>query len=541
MDQKLKEFFKDNEVRIGKGKDLDTIPPIYYVSLRDAFQSYFMTFRDKRKYFDDFSKLKDLSRERLAFDYTGADDYIVFTILSFHRFFELLIKDVLRRIDPKLAVKLFEKDEEIFQFLDQSLNIENVKTVEFSETIKRFKHAYKHYSKTSDVYLKHLAAYEFFIDTKNADTLTAISDWRNRIMHNGATLPNVLAFEYLISQRIMPLIVKVLEAEKPLLQLYYPHYLVSPTGIDILVEATGISFSYSDFSDEKKHAALANKILKLQHLKEIGRATHNQDPHIRNNRLFYEHLYENPIHRVERFAECEKEARKDIFYSLNCCGCCGIKSLVVYKREHDSFNGGGKHYNSWLKCFNCDYFVTYALGDPHDFGLAKTRNFPPDKEMAEVIYKINGPDTFTKSEKKEFCDLLVKQNKVVDPTIEKIERCTWLCICQVGDRVVSIGAIKPATKMDFNRTHADLAELSKEYDLELGYCYTEPDYTGNGYSSTIVNLLLEKESKLMASTETRDDNPMIYVLRKFGFKECGKSWKSIIHGGSLGLYLREVK
>src|SRR5688572_24237886 len=95
-----------------------------------------------------------------TFDYTGADESIVFTILGFHRFFELLLKDVLRRINPFLAVKMFEKEEEVFEFIDNRLNPDNVKTIEYSETVKRFKQAYKHYT-NSEVYEKHLKPYEF--------------------------------------------------------------------------------------------------------------------------------------------------------------------------------------------------------------------------------------------------------------------------------------------------------------------------------------------------------------------------------------------
>lgn len=161
--------------------------------------------------------------------------------------------------------------------------------------------------------------------------------------------------------------------------------------------------------------------------------------------------------------------------------------------------------------------------------------------MSEIVYKIGSPDNFSKEEREIFCNLLIKQNKVINPTVEKVERCRWLCVCKVKDKTVAIGAIKPATKLDFNKSHADAADLREEFSLELGYCYTEPNYTGKGYSSKIVSLLIEKENKLMASTELRDDNAMKYVLHKFGFQRYGKSWKSIIHGGALGLYLREVK
>ena len=162
--------------------------------------------------------------------------------------------------------------------------------------------------------------------------------------------------------------------------------------------------------------------------------------------------------------------------------------------------------------------------------------------MAEIVYKTGSPTEFTQAEKATFRDLLIKQGKVRNPTVQKVERCVWLCVCKVDGQIVSIGAIKPATKSDFDKDHAQLEKLAKDFTLELGYCFTEPDHTRKGYSSTVVNFLLENQkTNLIASTELRNDNGMIYVLQKFGFKQYGKPWKSVIHGGLLGLYLRIIK
>lgn len=154
-------------------------------------------------------------------------------------------------------------------------------------------------------------------------------------------------------------------------------------------------------------------------------------------------------------------------------------------------------------------------------------------------YKIGSPSEFTSADKKEFKELLVKQGKVNTPTIEKINRCKYLCVCIVNNKIVSIGAIKPATSFDFDNKHADLDSMGQDFKIELGYCYTEPAHTGKGYSSQIVKLLLSKcaSKKIMASTELVSTNKMIGILERAGFKRYGKEWKSNIHGGKLGLFL----
>ncbi|MCE3228296.1 MAG: hypothetical protein K0S32_2847 [Bacteroidetes bacterium] len=372
----LTEFLSKHYVEVGKGKDFRVIPPIYYASLRDGFRNYYETFRDKRQYFSLLSNVKEWDRVQLSFDYTGADDCIVFSILGFHRFIELLLKDILRRINPFLPVKTFEKEAEVFLFLDQQLSAEDVKTVEFSDTLKRFRYAYSHYKPDTDVYQKHLQPYEFLISSENLEAINILATWRNRVMHNGSTFPNVIAYELLISQRIIPIVENILLAEAPYLEGYDPHYLSSPTGINILKEISNIKFTVKDFSDQTKTKDIGRALLKLQHIKELGKACYNLDPLFRKDRLYYEHLYERPINRNERFAESEKLNRADIFYSLGKCICCGASSMVTYRSEYDDMFTNKREFNTWLKCFNCDYSISGNMGDPNYFGLSQSPIFP---------------------------------------------------------------------------------------------------------------------------------------------------------------------
>jgi hypothetical protein len=163
--------------------------------------------------------------------------------------------------------------------------------------------------------------------------------------------------------------------------------------------------------------------------------------------------------------------------------------------------------------------------------------------MIEVFYKIDIPKNFSEEERQIFLDLLKQQGKVTNPTTEKINRCSYLGFCKENNQIVSIGAIKPKTNSDFNSEKADLTKMRNEFQIELGYCFTLPDKTGRGYSSTITQILLDKvkDANIMASTELRSDNSMMRILERNGFKQYGKPWKSGIHKGTLGLYLKFIK
>ncbi|MBS1571345.1 MAG: hypothetical protein KF825_09995 [Ferruginibacter sp.] len=163
--------------------------------------------------------------------------------------------------------------------------------------------------------------------------------------------------------------------------------------------------------------------------------------------------------------------------------------------------------------------------------------------MKEITYKLDTPKNISDTDKKIFLELLIQQGKVTNPTLEKINRCTFLCLCKVDNKIISIGAIKPKTNSDFNSDKADLDKFRNDFSSELGYCFTLPDHTGKGFSSSIVKLLLDKfsDTNLMASTELRVDNSMTRILEKNNFKQFGKPWKSTIHKGTLGLFLKFVK
>jgi hypothetical protein len=163
--------------------------------------------------------------------------------------------------------------------------------------------------------------------------------------------------------------------------------------------------------------------------------------------------------------------------------------------------------------------------------------------MEEPNYKVDSPKKFTETEIHIFLDLLKQQGKVNNPTIEKINRCSLLCIATINDIIVSIGAIKPKTLSDFSTQKADLESESTNFEYEIGYCFTLKDYTNKGFSTKIVTKLLNKriDSNLMASTEIQESSPMKRILEKNGFKHYGKIWKSSIHGGELGLFLRYSK
>lgn len=158
-------------------------------------------------------------------------------------------------------------------------------------------------------------------------------------------------------------------------------------------------------------------------------------------------------------------------------------------------------------------------------------------------FKIGPPSEFKDTEIESFLDLLLIQNKVKNPTLDRIRNCKLIAIGYEWDIPVSIGAIKPKTKSDFTEKKANLIDEAYKYDWEIGYFFTDPDFRGKKYSSYIFKELLKiyGRGNIMASTEIREDNTMIYILEKHNFFRKGNAWNSSISDNELRLFLRNLE
>ncbi len=356
------------------GKRYKGSVPYYYASLHDGFEHYFNSVRNIKNTvhlsLDSLHLPNNLSSTTVKMM-----DEIGLSILAFHRFFELFIKDILARINPFLSVKVIDKRDEFFRFLDGSLSPSEVQTVEYGIAFKRLEGAFRYYREGRNE-LNEIDQFWFLVDRENKDALETLTIWRNRIMHNGKTIPNCVSFDFLISRQIIPIVFKIIEIEQDNLKNWKPHFFESLSGINIVKEICTIKFTPSQFVKQRTSIELQSEYLYLAHLKELGRASFTQDFAIRNNVDYWESSYENPIGRAERFAESESSHEE--FFKRTRCNCCNNQCLVVYRKPIDEVFVNGRNFSSWFKCFLCGYSLNSSMGDPFDFGLAEEKIFPED-------------------------------------------------------------------------------------------------------------------------------------------------------------------
>lgn len=153
-------------------------------------------------------------------------------------------------------------------------------------------------------------------------------------------------------------------------------------------------------------------------------------------------------------------------------------------------------------------------------------------------YSIIKADELRKHHREAFAELLEEQGKVEGNLSTKVDRCRLICFALLEEQPVGIAAIKPKSKSDFSKSKSGLVKLEKNFEWELGYVFSARE--GKGIASEMIaRLLFEVENEnLMATTEIETNPGMVRILKNNGFKRCGNSWPSKIHGDSLGLFLR---
>lgn len=345
MNDELREFYSNNEVRVGE--DFTRTPPIYYDSLNIALYHFFKTFQPQKDTYHFSLDFVSNTRESLAFNFSDLENTTQ-CIIAFLRFFELFLKDIIKRNIPSANIEKWA-----FQ--------------------KAYKKVIKEISNNSSGFRK----YKFLLDEQSQNFMDVLKYWRNRIMHNGSIFINNHALDFLVSQQAIPLILKVHKAEKISLNNYIPHYFRTASGINIIKRISEIKFEIADFQNPQKHQELAGELALLNHLKELGRACYVNRLNYKANLHWNEPYYENPIGRGERFAKSEK-TRKDLLYNIRKCPCCGVKSLVVYRKEFKdvNFKVGEMDFISWFTCYTCSYSVKKNMDDPYYFRIFRSKVFP---------------------------------------------------------------------------------------------------------------------------------------------------------------------
>ena len=376
----LKNLAEKNEVRIDNHKNFKSTPPFYYDSLRHAFQFYFNTFRTHNASYESYAQgLFKRKVKILKWQYLDADNTVQ-SLIAFERFFELFIKDILSKVNPKLCLVGGDQRSkkqpinviEANTFVAQNFNRKN-HSVPFREALNRFYNLLR-LSKTPSEFkivkkFRKVFAHYSFLDSKDYEASLRVLNWyRDRILHRGNKLPTPWLFDYFVTQRLCPIVNDVVKAEGQRLGEAM-FYFKTVTQIDLLELLTHETtrYDFKDLRTKSKTDSVFSLLLYIGHLKELGRANFNMNRLMRKNYATYEYNYHDPKGRGARFAIAESQHPN--FKEIKGCPCCGEPSLVVYQILGKDLPIAGEDNITWVKCYTCDYHIRYNVGEPMYFNL----------------------------------------------------------------------------------------------------------------------------------------------------------------------------
>lgn len=161
----------------------------------------------------------------------------------------------------------------------------------------------------------------------------------------------------------------------------------------------------------------------------------------------------------------------------------------------------------------------------------------------ELVYTVGEPTTFSQEQRDNFLSLLIEQDQVGNPTMEKINKCRYLCMIRYNETAIGIGAIKRSGKTAF--TKSGMADLAGDYNNELGYVYVREEklYEDLGIGKSISKLLVKQVAgeKIFASTAVGNDaSSMIWILKSLKFEQIGKPYKGGKTEKEIALFIRPI-
>jgi len=340
----LNSFLKNNEVRIGE--DFQSGQPNYYESLLASYRHYFDSFQTRKTTRHFHLEFENNSRKGLAFNYSDLYN-TKFCISAIHNFFELLIRGL-------ISGCISEKELKNMNFVQKQGEL------------------------NKQIYLGEIEeSYKFLTTRSIRKNLLVLNDLRNDFIHDATLSINLHGLDYLMARVVTPIVLEVIQTDMKLGVIkFFPIYFSTHYQINILEKISELQFEVEDFESKDNSGELAYELIKLGHLKEMGRACINNTLRLRGDRSvsWYENRYDNPHLRNEKFAALERDNAD--FYSLHHCPCCGVKSQVVYRKSIKDIFDTGKDFVSWSICYTCFFSLNDDNGDPYYSGLIPGPIFP---------------------------------------------------------------------------------------------------------------------------------------------------------------------
>jgi hypothetical protein len=332
------------------------------ISLRNSLQAYSRTYSSVIRHLNEAAtsgvKEVEISDEDGIYNYSVRYiDYACSAITNFHHFCELVIKDILTKIHPLMAVDAANQHAILHQLLlgedVAAEEIDSLQQIEFSKAHERLQKLIA--VDRIPIQYVFIAEYKEFLQT--------INYLRNRIVHRGVYILNYKALDELFAKHALPFMFKVLSLED-----YNTNNLWRPKPIHLNFDPL------SEISSSWPQGA-QYPFQKIALLKELTKAAYELPGELKFNnatRKYKSLLSRHESERIEKMAELIKNDNFGDFIAS--CPVCSFKSLVVFEDAIDHEHGETgqiiqEPYIYAIKCAYCTFDLFAEVEPIPEFNL----------------------------------------------------------------------------------------------------------------------------------------------------------------------------
>ncbi|MCP3808591.1 hypothetical protein NLX78_15245 [Paenibacillus sp. Lou8.1] len=344
---------REHGLTIGKIKNKENVTKSALASLRIGVKSYFKTYQvasDKRvvkdMYIEKDHPFYEDSMERIALFCENTDYQEVYLqcVFHFHHFFELLLKDILGSVHPKLAYKVNLNGDNSSTILDVLLNkrpydLTSDNTAEFMTSLNRVISLMKLEGDTSSIPVISK------IISDNKQTLVDLNQLRNRVWHKGVYVLRLNELDQFISQNVFPLVNKCLEfSDYNKLESYWKYKKSTLDPINEIIKSGQEQIDYE----------------RIAFFKAYGLACYTIP------------IWKFDLDQIEERANAIVKAIDDM--DVTTCFVCNMETLLVSTETDFDTDEEGAPVSIWVKsigaeCLNCSLKISPDIGEPQSHGV----------------------------------------------------------------------------------------------------------------------------------------------------------------------------
>lgn len=302
-------------------------------------------------------------------------------ITHFQHFFEFILKDNLRKINPILETKFDQKGfKNVYQTLkghSSSLDSAEMVSIEFSDALARLLEIRK-----IDPNNAIITEINFLLD--KADILKTLTTLRNRIWHKSLFFLRYHELDLFVGQHILPLIKEVMALPDYANQRWkYQLLECEKDPIDEIIRICELkrpSFQKIALLKELGRASYNNPLVVYPKVKEDGKKISIHDllhRPIKPNSTWASYINRDKIDECN--ARVDGICRNNFYYEVHKCPVCGLKTMIKHEPHDwvDCVDEDGKEDQICImtpKCLHCETCSFHIESNVKDLSLIGIKN-----------------------------------------------------------------------------------------------------------------------------------------------------------------------